>query len=386
MLRVLYIEISRVPARESHLLPRPGWRERGIDLTYVFFSPQGEELAPAPDAEMAFYPTGSASRLTFPLDALRLASRLHRQNPFNLVVANDPMILGLVGCCLKRRFHLPLVIKVHTQYFGHRRWVLERPYYPFYYLLIPLVLAQADMVWAVSQAVRDSLWPWMTAPGKIEVCPTPIYSQFFDFPPRPAEKPAGTRLLSVGFLNRQKGFDTLLQAMSLLVEAGQDPSLILVGSGPEEAALVHLAETLGIRKRVTFLGQVPLIQLAPLYHDCDVFVLPSRYEGLGRVLIEAAMAGAPIVTTAIGPSAEAVLPNRSALLAPPDDPAALAAAIGTLLDQPEMARAMGERGRQFARQQFNYDKMMDDVAGLWHQAAARKHSRKFSFHDRKFGL
>jgi glycosyltransferase involved in cell wall biosynthesis len=51
-------------------------------------------------------------------------------------------------------------------------------------------------------------------------------------------------------------------------------------------------------------------------------------------------------------------------------PAALAAAIGTLLDRPEMARAMGERGRQFARQKFDYEKILDDVAGLWHRAAA----------------
>jgi glycosyltransferase involved in cell wall biosynthesis len=76
------------------------------------------------------------------------------------------------------------------------------------------------------------------------------------------------------------------------------------------------------------------------------------------------------VTSAIDTSLEAVLPNESALLVPPDDPAALAAAVGSLLDRPEMARAMGEKGRQFARQRFDYEKMMDDVAGLWHRAAA----------------
>jgi len=130
-----------------------------------------------------------------------------------------------------------------------------------------------------------------------------------------------------------------------------------------------LAEKLGIRERVTFKGHVPFNSLAPLYRGCDVFVFPSRYEGLGRVLVEAALAGAPIVTTALETSLEAVLPNESALLVPPDDPAALAAAIGALLDRPERARAMGEKGRQFARQRFDFEKMMDDVAGLWHRAA-----------------
>ena len=329
----------------------------------------GEKLVPAPDAEIAFYPTYSASKLTFPLDAYRLAAKLHQERPFDLVVANDPMMLGLVGYFLKRRFHLPLLVKVHTQYLGHFRWVLERPYYPLYYLLIPFILAQADMVWAISRSVRQSLLPWMTAPDKIQEGYTPINTEFFDFPPRPPGQHFGRQLLSVGFLNRQKGFDILFKAMGLLVAAGKDPSLILAGTGPEEAALAHLAEKLGIRERVAFKGHVPRNLLAPLYRACDVFVLPSRYEGLGRVLIEAALAGAPIVATALDPIMEAVLPNRSALLVPPDDPAALAAAIGTLLDRPELARAMGERGRQLARQRFDYEKMMDDVADLWHRAA-----------------
>jgi glycosyltransferase involved in cell wall biosynthesis len=61
--------------------------------------------------------------------------------------------------------------------------------------------------------------------------------------------------------------------------------------------------------------------------------------------------------------------NKSALRVLPDDPAALAAAIGTFLDRPEMVRAMGERGRQFARQRFDHEKIMDDAAGLWHRAS-----------------
>ena len=348
MLRVLYIEISRVPVRESYIRPRPGWTRRQISLTYVLYAPRGEKLVPAPDSETAYYPTYSASKLTFPLDAYRLASKLHQERPFDLVVANDPMMLGLVGYFLKRRFRLPFLVKVHTQYLGHLRWVLERPYYPLYYLLIPFILAQADMVWAVSRSVQRSLLPWMMAPDKIQECYTPIYTEFFDFPPRSPGQHFGRQLLSVGFLNRQKGLDILLKAMGLLVEAGKDPSLILAGTGPEEAALAHLAEKLGIRERVTFKGYVPMNLLAPLYRECDVFVLPSRYEGLARVLIEAALAGAPIVAMAIDSTLEAVLPNQSALLVPPGDPAALAAAIGTLLDRPEMARAMGERGRQFA--------------------------------------
>ena len=371
MLRVLYFEVSGRPVRDSYIQPVDGWTERRVSLSYVFYEPRGSGIAAAPGSEAAFYPTCSTSKLTFARDGVRLATELHRQQPFQLIVADDPMGSGLAGCWLKRRLRLPLLVKVHTQYFGHLRWVRERPYYPLYYLMAPLVLARADMVQAISRSVRRSLLPLGVAPGKIEVCPTPIRTHLIDSSPRQADGAPGEKLLNVGYLYTQKGLDILLRAVARLVEAGRNPSLTLVGDGPARPALEDLAGRLGIRSRVNFVGFVPQPSLSAFYRDCDVFVLPTRYEGLGRVLVEAALAGAPIVTTAIGPTAEAVLPGETALLVPPDDPAALAAAIGTLIDQPQLARRMGARGQQFARTQFAYGKMMDDVAALWHRATGR---------------
>jgi len=372
MLRVLYIEVSGRPIRDSYIQPVDGWTKRQVSVSYVFYEPRGSEIAAAPGCEPAFYPTYSRSKLTFPLDGVRLATQLHRQQPFQLVVADDPMGSGLTGYCLKQRLHLPLLIKVHTQYFGHLQWVRERPYYPLYYLMAPFLLAQADMVQAISQSVRRSLVPLGVAQDKIKVCPTPIRTHLIDSSPRKPTRPSGQRLLNVGYLCRQKGLDILLRAVARLVDTGYNPNLTLVGDGPARPALELLADQLGIRARVNFVGHVPQHSLTSFYRDCNIFVLPTRYEGLGRVLVEAALAGAPIVTTAIGPTSEAVLPGETALLVPPNDPEALAAAIGTLLDQPQLARIMGEKGRQFAQKQFDYEKMMDDVVALWHRAW-RKH-------------
>ena len=136
------------------------------------------------------------------------------------------------------------------------------------------------MVWAISRSVRRSLLPWMTAPDKIQECYIPIETEFFLFPPRPPEQHFGRQLLSVGFLNRQKGFDILFKAMGLLVEAGKDPSHISAGTGPEEAALAHLAEKLGIRERVAFKGYVLMNLLAPLYRECDVLYCPAATKDL----------------------------------------------------------------------------------------------------------
>lgn len=371
MLRVVYFEVSGRPIRDSYIQPVDGWTKRQVSLSYVFYEPRGSKIVAAPGCEAAFYPTCSHSKLTFPQDGVRLATELHRQQPFHLAVADDPMGSGLAGCWLKQRLRLPLLVKVHTQYFGHLQWVLERPYYPLYYLMAPFILARADMVQAISQSVRRSLVPLGVARGKIEVCPTPIRTHLIDSTPRQYRRSSGQKLLNVGYLCRQKGLDILLRAMARLVDSGYSPHLTLVGDGPARPALARLAERLGLRARVNFVGHVPQDQLATFYRDCDVFVLPTRYEGLGRVLVEAALAGAPIVTTAIGPTCEAVQPGKTALVVPPNDACALAAAIGNLLDQPELARSMGEKGRQFARQHFDYEKMMDEVAALWHRAAEK---------------
>jgi glycosyltransferase involved in cell wall biosynthesis len=372
MLRVLYLEVSGRPIRDSYIQPVDGWTKRQVKVSYVFYEPRGSKVVAAPGCEPTFYPTSSRSKLTFPQDGVRLATQLHRQQPFQLLVADDPMGSGLAGCWLKRRLHLPLLIKVHTQYFGHLQWVRERPYYPLYYLMAPFLLARADMVQAISQSVRRSLVPLGVTPDKIEVCPTPIRTHLIDSSPRKPDRLSGQRLLNVGYLCRQKGLEVLLQAMARLVDLGHNPNLTLVGDGPARPELELLTDRLGIRSRVNFVGHVPQHSLTPFYRDCDVFVLPTRYEGLGRVLVEAALAGAPIVTTAIGPTSEAVLPGETALLVPPNDAFALAAAIGTLLDQPQLARSMGEKGRNFAKKQFDYEKMMDDVVALWHRAW-RKH-------------
>ena len=118
MLRVLYFEVSGRPVRDSHIQPVDGWTERRVSLSYVFYEPRRRASAAAAGSEAAFYPTCSPGKLSFPRDGVRLATEIHRQQPFQLIVADNPMGSGLTGCWLKRRLHLPLLIKVHTQYFA----------------------------------------------------------------------------------------------------------------------------------------------------------------------------------------------------------------------------------------------------------------------------
>lgn len=129
----------------------------------------------------------------------------------------------------------------------------------------------------------------------------------------------------VGRLSSEKGQDTMLRAMALLKRQGMGASLLLAGDGPERTALERLAEQLGLRNDVHFLGHVT--DILPVYRSADIVALPSRSEGLPNALLEALRADCPVVATDVGAISEVLQDASAGLVVSPDDPAALATAV-----------------------------------------------------------
>ncbi len=149
-------------------------------------------------------------------------------------------------------------------------------------------------------------------------------------------------VLSVGRLSREKAHVDLLEGFKRLGETKPEISLklIIVGDGPERSRLEVGAESPGCRARVVFTGQVTDVQ--PFYAMADLFALPSHSEGSPNVLLEAMAANLPIVATAVGGVPEMVQNNESALLVPPNDPPAIAAAIARLLTDKDLAQRLAK--------------------------------------------
>jgi glycosyltransferase involved in cell wall biosynthesis len=158
--------------------------------------------------------------------------------------------------------------------------------------------------------------------------------------PRPF---TGPTVGTIGRLDRQKGIDVLLHSLAEIPGAG----LVVVGDGPERASLERLARELGISDRVCFQGW----QKDARRHltTFDVFALASRFEGFPLVIVEAMLAGLPVVATSVGSVSEAVLDHHTGLLVGSGDVAALTAALGSLLSDPELRLRMGAEGRERAR-------------------------------------
>lgn len=152
--------------------------------------------------------------------------------------------------------------------------------------------------------------------------------------------PGRPRLLALGRLHRDKGFDVLIKALARLPAA----NLIIAGDGPEKDKLASLAGTLDVGARVHFLGWRD--DTGALFRACDLFVCPSRREPLGNVVLEAWSAGCPVLATDTAGPHELIGPGADGLLVPCGDPAALAAYAALLLAEPARAAALAAAGRR----------------------------------------
>ncbi|WP_289009931.1 glycosyltransferase family 4 protein [uncultured Thermomonospora sp.] len=164
------------------------------------------------------------------------------------------------------------------------------------------------------------------------------------FPPAPLDRPV---ISAVGRLQHEKGFDLLIEAFEQVAAAHPDWQLRIYGAGPLKPALRSMIEQRHLYNHVLLMG--PSDDLDAEYPKSSLLVLSSRYEGFGLVLLEAMAHGLPVVAFDCphGPG-EIIDHGRTGLLVPPQDVAALAAAVGKLIDSPELRAELGAAGRRKA--------------------------------------
>ncbi|BDV33873.1 glycosyltransferase family 4 protein [Methylocystis iwaonis] len=176
-------------------------------------------------------------------------------------------------------------------------------------------------------------------------------------------------LLYVGELRDAKGIDTLIDAMVLLGRRGLTPRLLLIGGGPNRAALERQAQEAGLADRIVFGSPRPAREAFALGR---AMVVPSRFESLPYIVLEAAAAGVPLVATNVGGVPEIFGPYADRLIQP-DNPEILADALARLLSQPaetlhEEARALST----YVASRFSVSRMVDDVLQGYRDAIAAR--------------
>jgi len=285
----------------------------------------------------------------------------------DLVYLNTPkaLVLGGLACLLTRRsfvYHLHDLIDSHHFSRANR-------------FFLRAIGRRASVIIANSQATADAFASTKESGPRIEVIPNG-----FEVDPyaTPAAARAGreTRLHLglAGRFTRWKGQDVLLEALAQLPGV----HAILVGdalfTGEDRAYGEHLrrrAAEPDLKGRVTFTGFEQ--NVIPLYHACDMIVHCSRdAEPFGRVIVEGMLAGKPVIASNAGGAREIVKDGVTGLLVEPDNPSALASAIKRLLDSPETAGAMAQRGAESASARFRLAAILEKTREILEALPALK--------------
>ncbi|MFJ9646756.1 glycosyltransferase [Streptomyces sp. NPDC004244] len=175
----------------------------------------------------------------------------------------------------------------------------------------------------------------------------------------------GPLVVCVGRLCRQKGQDVLLRAWREVRGNLPEARLALVGDGPDTERLRRTAPP-----GVLFAGGAADIR--PWLRAADLVVLPSRWEGMALAPLEAMACGRPVLVSDVSGARESLPPGQGRLcLVPPEDPTALAKALGRLLAEPRLLAELGEQAQQHARTEFDVRRTTDAVTGLYHELLGR---------------
>jgi glycogen synthase len=266
-------------------------------------------------------------------------------------LGEDLAVLPL-GAAVARLHHLPLVLTIHTS--------------------LRHTLAVGDLRSAVLKTIGGPIERWgehtaeavlvitprlyrlLLADGvdenRIHLIPPGVNPSLFEGPfEDPFADIRRPRILFVGRLAPQKGVSTLVAAADLLDD--QSAQVLIVGDGPERKALERESERIGVGDRLHFVGFFAHDRLPAVLAHADLLVLPSLYEELGTVLLEAMQAALPIVASRTGGIPDVIEDGVNGLLVPPGEPKALARAIDHILSDGDLARRLSEgayeRGKDY---------------------------------------
>lgn len=337
-----------------------GQAGRGHDVTILVTNPEGRHT------------TISTEQGVRVIRAARLAT-----------VASTPISLALPRLLFQQQpdivhLHFPYPLAEISQWLGRRGRATVMTYHSdvirqagilrFYNPLLRAILRKIDRILPTSEPYIQSSPYLRPLADHCTVIPLGVDVGRFSRPqPRRVNaihrRYPGPLLLFVGRLRYYKGLPTLIEAMRQI-----QATLLIVGTGPETAALGDLAYLSGVSDRVHFLGDVSDANLPAYYQAADLFVLPSshRSEAFGIVLLEAMAAGKPVISTELGTGTSWVNQHeKTGLVIPPRDVGALITAIQRLLADPDLRRTMGAHAYDRVCQQFSLPVIIERVLDVY---------------------
>jgi glycosyltransferase involved in cell wall biosynthesis len=290
---------------------------------------------------------------------------LHARKPIDLIHAHAALPCGHAASLLTRQLNIPFIVTVHglDAYFTNQvqgragEWCRRMTRHVF---------RSASRVVCISEAVRQKVLE-----GADENCPISVVYNGVD--PNiftPANEPSGLKILSVGNLIPIKGHDLLLRAVAMIQSRIPDVSCDIIGEGAELKRLQVLAGELKIADKVRFLGRQSRDSMAEALRQCTIFALPSRYEALGCVYLEAMSAAKPVIACRGQGIAEVIEHGKNGWLVGDDDVSEMAHALVTLFEDTELRNRMRLAARRTILKSLTLQHQAQRLSDLYRECAA----------------
>jgi glycosyltransferase involved in cell wall biosynthesis len=265
---------------------------------------------------------------------------------------------GPVAWLLKRLFRVPYIVSLRGGDVPGFRPYDFRLYHKLAAPFLRVIWRNAAAVVANSGGLRQLANAF--EPGfEIPVIPNGIDLESYRTAGRDWMSP---RLFSAGRIVHQKGLDLAMRALGGLNELNWEWHI--AGDGPQMPALQSLAKELGIGDRVHFLGWQSREELMKCYGQANIFLFPSRHEGMPNALLEAMASGLPVVASCISGNEELVVDGETGYLVPSEDVEALQTALKQLLSDPALREQMGRASRQYVEVHYSWESTAQQYALL----------------------
>jgi glycosyltransferase involved in cell wall biosynthesis len=352
--------------RERH----PGSEIRVIGYTRASERHRTHEVAPG----LTLYPTNSRLRLLYLAGAaLCLREVLADGWRPDVISAQTPWEEGVLGLAVARIVGAAFVAQVHLDLFA-AEWRREHFLNGWRRAVAHQVIKRADVVRTVSERLgRMLVERYASLSGRVQVAPVGV-----DFEPAArGERGEGgldsahPLVLFVGRLCEAKNLPLWLDVAQIVSQQVPGARFLIVGDGENRDDLEARTKALGLKERVKFAGPVAHSELPAIYANADVFLLTSNHEGFGRVILEAQLAGVPVVSTACSGPEDLIVHGETGLLFQKGDKEGLAAGIVSVLTQQGVAYGLRKLALSRSKAQFALVGLTDRLIGAWELSAAR---------------
>lgn len=292
--------------------------------------------------------SGPLEQILFILSASFWTLRLVRQLKPKVTLAFFGVPSGAVALFIKLVTKIPYVVSLRGGDVPGFRPYDFGTYHKLIAPLLRIIWKQASAIVANSNGLRELALKF-DARFEIPVIPNGVDLELYKTDARSAATP---RLFSVGRIVHQKGLDLAMHALAGLKELNWEWRI--AGDGPQLAALKLLAQKLGIADRVHFLGWQAREQLIEQYHWSNLFLFPSRHEGMPNAVLEAMASGLPVIASRIAGSEELVSNGETGFLFPSEDIEALRDALHKLISDTALRQTMGNVARRHMEERYSW--------------------------------